>query len=429
MSDQHLLNQKQQQKFITISSVLKQQITNGQAAKMLNISIRQIQRLKIAVKKHGVGILMHGLRGKKSNHAIDKNIKKQAIEEIREKYPDFKPGFAAEKLQEQNRFKITSQTIRVWMTEEGLWKPHKQKKTRSYRSWRPRKEYFGEMQQFDGSYHYWFEKRYCDENLEPIEVCLLAAIDDATGKITKAQFGSNEGVVAVFQFWKEYILKFGKPIFIYLDKFSTYKINHKSALDNHELITQFQRATQALGIKLITAHSPEAKGRVERLFQTLQDRLVKELRLSNINNPEDGNRFLEEEFLIKFNNRFSVIPTKEGNVHKNLSEADKRSLNRVFSIQSTRRVNNDFTIQFKNRWYQLAELQPTTVRTREKILVEEWVNETIHFSLREEYLRYTVLPERPKKVTKEQPLILTTHRLNYKPPLNHPWRQYAKVNY
>lgn len=426
MSDQYLQNPKQQ-KFLVISSLLKKQLTNSQAARMLGISIRQIQRLKTVVRKHGAGALTHGLKGRKSNRSIDENIKKEIIEEIRKRYSDFKPGFATEKLQEQSQLKITSQTIRVWMTEEGLWKPHKQKKTGQYRSWRPRKEYFGEMQQFDGSYHFWFEKRFIDSNDNPIEVCLLASIDDATGKITKASFSANEGVIAVFTFWKKYIEEAGKPLSVYLDKFSTYKINHKAALDNHELITQFQRATQTLGIKLITAHSPEAKGRVERLFQTLQDRLVKELRLANVDNPIDGNRFLEEEFLIKFNNRFSVIPAKEGDIHRNLSEFDKRNLNRIFSVQSTRKINNDFTIQFKNRWYQLLEIQPTTVRAGNRALVEEWINGTIHFSLREKYLRYAVLPKRPEKV-KKQPLILTTHRLNYKPPANHPWRLQARVN-
>lgn len=171
-------------------------------------------------------------------------------------------------------------------------------------------------------------------------MCLLASIDDETGKITKAEFATNEGVIAVFNFWKEYVQSIGK----------TYKINHKSAVDNHELITQLERATQDLAIHLITAHSPEAK----------------------------------------------------------------------------RRVNNDFTIQFKNKWYQLTELQSTTVRARDKILVEEWLDGTIHFSLREKYLNHTALPERPKKINK-QPLILTTHKLNWKPPENHPWRQYWKI--
>jgi hypothetical protein len=254
----------------------------------------------------------------------------------------------------------------------------------------------------------------------------LASIDDATGKITKAEFSLNEGVMAVFNFWKEYILEIGKPVNVYLDKFSTYKINHKSAVDNHELMTQFQRAMLDLAVNLISAHSPQAKGRIERLFQTLQDRLIKELRLANINTPEDGNKFLKEVFIPKFNRRFTVIPSKEGDVHKALSEIDKKNLNRIFSVQSKRKVNNDFTIQFKNNWYQLEEVQTTTVRARDTVLAEEWLDGAIHFSLREKCLNYALLPERPKKI-EQLPLILTTHRLNWIPPINHPWRRYHKT--
>jgi len=420
-----ILSVKEQDKLKIINTARERKITNGQAAKMLGISVRQIKRLKKKIREQGSSGIVHQLKGKQSNHHIEEDIKQKALQVIREKYADFKPSFTAEKLEENHQIIISYQTARRWMIEDGLWKPRKQKKA-EYRSWRPRKEYFGELQQFDGSYHDWFENRYLDEESRPIEVCLLASIDDATGKITKASFSANEGMVAVFTFWKEYIEEIGKPLGVYLDKFSTYKINHKSAVDNHELMTQFQRAMQDLGITLISAHSPQAKGRVEKLFGTLQDRLVKEMRLGGINTPDEGNKFLKEVFLAKFNKRFAVVPTKDGNVHKELLEIDKKNINSIFSIQSKRRVNNDFTIRFKNKWHQLTEIQPITVRARETVLVEEWLDGTIHFSLRGKYLNYTVLPERPRKI-KQPPLILTTHKLNWKPPLNHPWRQYQKI--
>lgn len=417
---------KEQYKLDVIIKVLKKEIKPGMAVKLLGISSRQVRRLKNKTKKEGISAVIHKLRGRKSNHSINSSIKEKALNALRQTYPDFKPTFATEKLEEYHEIKISYGTTRLWMIEAGLWKTRKHKKTREYRSWRPRKEYLGEMEQFDGSYHYWFENRYLDKKGNPIEVCLLASIDDATGKITRAEFTENEGVLAVFNFWKGYVLNIGKPLNIYLDKFSTYKINHKSAVDNYELMTQFQRAMLDLAVNLIPANSPQAKGRIERLFQTLQDRLIKELRLKSINTPEDGNKFLEEVFISKFNSKFAVVPTKDGNIHKALSEIDKKNINRIFSIQSTRRVNLDFTIQLKNNWYQLTELQPTTVRAKDKILVEEWLDGTIHFSLREKYLNYTILPERPRKI-KQLPLILTTHKLNWKPPLNHPWRQYHKT--
>jgi len=307
------------------------------------------------------------------------------------------------------------------MIAEGLWKQRKRKKV-DYRSWRPRKEYFGQLEQFDGSYHDWFEGRYRNSNGEPIETCLLAAIDDATGKITHAWFSPHEGVVPVFLFWHVYVYTLGKPLGIYLDKFSTYKINHKSALDNSELMTQFERLAQNLDIELITAHSPQAKGRIERLFQTLQDRLVKEMWLESINTPQTGNRFLKKIFIPKFNEQFAVTAAKEGNVHRPLIKLDRQNSNRIFSIQSKRTINNDFTIQFENVWYQLLELQPTTIRPKETILTEKWLNGTVHFSFRGYYLNYSVLPQRPKK-QKANPAIITRHKLMWKPGPNHPWRK------
>ena len=351
------LSQKEKAKLHIINDLLAGILTNGQAAKMLSISSRQIKRLKKKVQEQGPSAVIHKLKGKQSNHHIDSLIKEKALSEIEKRYADFKPTFATEKLSENHDITISYGTTRLWMIEKKLWKPRKRKQP-EYRSWRPRKDYFGELIQFDGSYHLWFEKRYIDNYKRPIEVCLLAAIDDATGNVTKATFAENEGIVAVFTFWKEYVEDLGKPLAIYLDAFSTYKINHQAAVDNTALMTQFQRAMQSLGVTLITAHSPEAKGRVERLFRTLQDRLIKEMRLANINTPMEGNLFLKDVFLPKFNNRFSVVPAKEGNVHRPLLLLEKKLLRNIFSTHEKRYIKLDFTIQFKNHWYQLIEIQP-----------------------------------------------------------------------
>lgn len=417
------ITKQEQEKLAVITDCLSGKLTKAQASRMLGISPRQIKRLKSKLREEGPLAIVHGLKGKQSNHHITEAIKQTALTLIEEKYPDFKPSFATEKLAEHHAIHISPETTRLWMMKKGLWKPQRQKQT-AYRSWRPRKDYFGELEQFDGSYHYWFEKRYCDDNGNPLEVCLLAAIDDATGQITKAMFAPHEGVIPVFAFWKEYTEEIGKPVSIYLDSFSTYKINHRNAVDNKELMTQFQRAMRELGIQLITAHSPEAKGRVERLFGTLQDRLVKEMRLADISTPEEGNRFLQEVFLKAFNERFSVIPAKEGDVHRPLLREEKEHLHHVFSLHDTRRINLDFTIQFQNTWYQLTEIQPTTVRPLMRVTMEIWLDQTIHIVLNHHELTFALLPEKPKRKRIKQPIILTTHTLNYKPPLNHPWRRY-----
>ncbi|MCL5783877.1 MAG: ISNCY family transposase [Patescibacteria group bacterium] len=413
---------KEQEKITVMTALLQGKINNGEAATTLKLSLRQIKRLKKRVREKGNQVLIHQLKGRVSNHRIDQTIKSKALEKIKEEYADFKPKFASEKLEENHQLIINPETLRLWMIEDGSWKAHLQRKV-NYHAWRQRKDYFGELEQFDGSYHLWFEGRLLDEFGFPQEVCLLASIDDATGKITRALFDFNEGVVPVFNFWMEYVKTWGKPLAIYLDKFSTYKLNHKSAVDNLELMTQFQKAMKLLDVEVINANSPEAKGRIERLFGTLQDRLVKELRLAGINTIKDGNRFLKEVFIPKFNAKFSVIPQKQGDVHRQPTQQEKKDLKSIFSIKSIRRVNSDFTIQFKNHFYQLEEVQPTTIRPKEKILIEEHLDGTIHFRFKEYYLKCFILPEKPKKVS-NQPAILTNHPLNWKPSPSHPWRQY-----
>ena len=394
-------------------------IDGTEAACKLRLSVRQVKRLKHMYIQHGEDGLIHQARGKQGSRKIDEKIEQQVVAIIRQNYVDFGPVLATEKLRESHEITFDPETIRHMMIRAGIWKAKQRRKT-TYRCWRERKESFGELQQFDGSYHNWFEGR------NPVlpEVCLLASIDDATGKITHAMFDHNEGVVSVFQFWKTYIQLHGIPLAIYLDKFSTYKINHKSAVDNHDLMTQFGRTAKELDIKLITAHSPQAKGRVERLFGTLQDRLVKELRLNGINTIPEANLFLSDIFIPWFNTRFAVVPSNEVDIHRQLSGHIQKQLPSIFSQQSMRSINHDFTIQFHTLFYQLQEVQPTTVYKTDRVLMEERLDGSIHILYKNHYLTATVLPGKPKRQNR-QPTILTTHKLNWTPPADHPWRQFV----
>jgi len=234
MTNRIKFNSSEQTTREVINAAIKNEITNAIAAVKLHLSVRAVQRLKAKARRGGLAALVHGLKGKTSNHKIEASVKEKTLSIIKEKYNDFKPGFATEKLVEIHKINVSSQTIRLWMTEEELWKPRRHKKRGTYRSWRPRKDYYGEMEQFDGCYHLWPEDRYKDEKGELIELCLLLSVDDATGKITGGYFDTNEGIIAVFHFWETYILLHGKPLIVYLDKFSTYKINHKAAEDNKE---------------------------------------------------------------------------------------------------------------------------------------------------------------------------------------------------
>jgi hypothetical protein len=277
------------------------------------------------------------------------------------------------------------------------------------------------MQQFDGSYHNWFEGR--NELEVGLEQCLLLSVDDAKGSITGAQFDYHEGVLPVFGFWKEYIRANGAPLAIYLDKFSTYKINHKEAVDNKDLMTQFERAMKQLDIRVIHANSPQAKGRVEKMNGTLQRRLVKEMRLNKINTISEANKFLVEVFVPKFNKQFAVVAKKKADLHRKLDEKKINELNKIFSVQSERTINNDYTIRFKSNYYQLTEIQPTTVYKKDKVTIEEHLNGEIKIALRDKYLDYFKLPEKPKKEIDIKLVALTTRKSTaHIPPLNHPWK-------
>lgn len=407
---------RETQRYDIIQKLINHTFSTREVASQLSLSIRQVKRLKKRIKQEGIKGTVHRLRGKPSNHILATTVREQALEHIRTHYADFGPTLAAEKLAGSHAIILHPTTVRTLMIEEGLWKPHIRKQNAQHREWRPRKELFGEMQQFDGSYHHWFEDRSGEH-------CLLAAIDDATGTITQARFAANEGVQSVFAFWQEYVIKRGKPVSLYLDKFSTYKINHKSAVDNAELKTQFERACAELDIRLITAHTPQAKGRIERLFQTLQDRLVKEFRLRGISDPVAANQFLETEYLETFNRQFGVQAKQSGDAHRPLFETERASLTSIFSVRSMRRVNNDFTVRFKNAWYQLAAIQPTTVLRKDRITLEERRDGSIHLLLRGKELVTKVLPQRPEKVKAPRVTALTPAPIRRKPAVNHPWKK------
>jgi len=397
-----------------IKQLLDKKINGTEASKQIGVSVRQVKRLKLKVNAQGAKGLIHGNRGRTGNRKFNPAIVAKVEKYLQEKYSDFGPTLAAEKLMEIQRIKISKESVRRLMTNLRLWKQRPRKSVHKYHAWRARKENLGELEQFDGSYHQWFG----DE-----ESCLLLSVDDATGKITQAEFDYNEGIVPVFNFWLKYFEKYGFPLAIYLDKFSTYKINHKNAVDNTDWMTQFQRAMSQAGVNLITANSPQAKGRVERMFETLQDRLVKELKLAGITTLEKANQFLEK-YLPKFNAQFAVAPAGKTDLHKKPIKEIKEKLPRIFSIQNTRVVMNDYTVRFANSYYQLDQTQPTTVYKKDKVMIEERLNGEIKINLRDKYLNFKVLPERPKKeIDIKLPAVTISKTSGWKPPIDHPWRR------
>ena len=429
---------KEAKRYEVIQRLINQEIDGTQAAKQLKLSVRQTKRIKAKVLKakkqgkQGIEGVIHGNRGRESNNKIDEEIKEETVNIIKELYPDFTSQLTYEKLQEEHDSKLSYSSVRRIRIEEGLSVVKPQKSNKKYFSQRERKEYFGEMIQYDGSYHDWFEGRCTDEGMEQ-EQCLLLAIDDATGEPT-AKLAKNESVNETFKFWRDYVKQRGKPVFIYIDQFSTYKVNHKNAVDNKEFKTQFQRAMEdELDIEVISAHTPQAKGRVERMNGTWQDRLIKEMRLAKISNIKDANEFIKKEFIPKFSKKFNVKAKKKGDLHRKLDKKEKANLNHIFSIKHTRKVRNDFVIQYKNRYFQLAQTQKNaTVYKKDEVIVEEHLDGTIYLCKKtnqgDKYLDFKELPSKPEKEMNVKLPAITRNRTSYTPPANHPWRMYEITN-
>src|SRR3989339_59201 len=420
------MTNKETKRFNIINNLRANKIDGSEAAKQLGLSVRQTKRLKAKVKLLGIKGIIHGNRGKTSHNKIDAKILEKTKEHLQKTYHDFNPLLVQEHLRDDHKIQLSKETVRQIMIGEKLWLSKKKTNVKKH-FWRERKDNYGEMEQFDGSYHNWFESR--NETVVGLEQCLLLSVDDATGKITEGVFEYNEGVIPVFKFWKGYFEEKGLPNAIYLDKFSTYKVNHKNAVDNKELMTQFERAMNQLGVRVIHANSPQAKGRVEKMNGTLQRRLVKEMRLAKINTLAEANKFLKDIFIPKFNKKFAVIPKKESDLHRKLSNKKIKELDSILSIQSERTINNDYTVRFKDNYYQLNEVQPTTVYKRSKVMIEERLNNDIKINIRGCYLNYFKLPERPKKeIDIKLPALTIKRSTAHIPPANHPWRRFTLIN-
>ena len=390
------MSNKELNRYDIVKRLIRGEISEKEASGFMRISIRQTRRLKSSVNQHRAAGLIHGNRGKISNRRIPEKEKEKIIKLLHKHYYDFWPAHASEKLREKHNICRDPKTIRQIMIDEGLWKPRKIKR-KEHREWRQRRANFGEMEQFDGSYHEWLEDRL------PGKQCLLLSVDDATGFITYAKFDEHEGVFPVFDFWREYIDIHGKPMSIYMDRFSTYSMNHKLAKDNPDTLTQFQRSLGKLHIESILAYSPEAKGRVETMFRTLQNRLVKEMRLKNICTIEKANKYLKEKFIPWYNNKYAISPRGRANLHKKLNKTEKKSIKSIFSKQKTKTVHNDFTISYNKQWYQLTKQQPVTIQKKDKVTVEEYRDGKVKIRLRGKYLNFTPISKGLREHLKKAP--------------------------
>ncbi len=403
-----------------IQMAINKRMTQLEAADRLSLSLRQTKRLIQRYRNQGAPGLASNRRGKRSNHVIADAVREQAIILVKKHYYDFGPTFAHEKLCEQHAMTFSVETLRKWMIDAGVWQGKKRKKARIHQS-RPRRSQRGELVQIDGSPHDWFEGRG--------PTCtLIVFIDDATSELLGLRFFPAETTQAYMETLAEVLDEYGRPVSLYSDKHSIFRINR---LDKEAELTQFSRAAKTLDIALIHANTPQAKGRVERSNQTLQDRLVKEMRLRGIDDIDSANRFLPD-FRRDYNKRFAVPPSSpESACRRVLHSAEELSL--ILSLHQTRTLSKNLTLQYKNKQYQLqGEGQGYRLR-QAKVTVCEAFDGAVTLLYNGRVLAYKILtvgeqaiPLADEKTVHnqvDQAITRQSLTVAWKPAPDHPWRR------
>lgn len=398
------MSKKELNQIEIMEKLKREEISRKTAAEVICRSKRTVSRKLKRYREKGPAGLAHRSRGRPGNRCYDPEKKKIILNMLRTKYEGFGPTFASEKLAENMGIIINRETLRRFMIKDGVWQRKRNRK--KHRKWRERKENYGQMLQLDGSLHRWIAGS--DEYWT-----LIKFIDDATGKIY-ARFYGSESYENVADCTKKYIQKYGIPISIYADRGSVFKVNNR---DDNDFITQYQRAISELDVRLIPAYSPQAKGRVERSFQTDQDRLVKEMKLRGIRSMDEANRFLEQEYCEKHNAKYSRIPKEKADVHRKCD----LNLDDIFTMITERKVANDWTVRYKNKILQLDDNRPVIVKPKDTVIVHERLNKTIFITIRKERINHheiqpTVKPNKPKVYS----------QILHRPSLNHPWKKTYK---
>jgi transposase len=391
-----MVRQRELKRLHVIRKVMEGTLTQGDAADLISLSERQIRRIAKRIREEGDQGIRHKSRGKPSHRKLP--FKDMIVQLYRSTYSDFGPTLFTEKLQEREGITVSRETVRTWLMEEGEWKKHRKRK--AHRQWRERKERYGEMLQMDGSHHDWFEGR-------GPRCVLMAYIDDASGSVY-ARFYDYEGTIPAMDSFKRYITKYGLPMSVYLDKHTTYKSWARN--QEAEPLSQFGRALKELGVRMRHAHSPQAKGRIERLFQTFQDRMVKEMRLKGVSTIPEANRFLAS-YLPVYNRRFGVPPKKHENLHRTVNI----DLDTILCIKTEPTLKNDHTIRYSGTLYQIED----RIRTK-KVVVEELIDGSMRIRHKGDQVTFHEIAARPVTPEKERPFVAKGK--GHRPPIDHAWR-------
>jgi hypothetical protein len=394
-------------------------LTQGGIAALMGCDVRTVSRRLQRFRAAGDAGLVHASRGRRSNRALPEELREQAVDLVTRQYAGFGPTLAAEKLAERDGLRVGCETLRGWMTDADLWQPKPRKV--EHRQWRERKACLGELVQVDTSEHDWFEGR-------GEKAYLINLIDDATSRVF-LRFYEAESTATNMAHLKAYIARCGRPRAFYGDKASHFRTTRSATaaeqLEGLEAHTQIERALEELDITYITAHSPQAKGRVERSFGTAQDRLVKELRLAKISDIATANSFLEEYYMPLVNQRFAVPAACDLDAHR---PAEGFDLEAIFSVQETRTVARDYTVRFANRRLQIRKASAAPGLVGSKLIVEQRLDASLHLRWRGGYLVFGEVPTPVPAATAvalpvglRPPSRPTAEGTAVKPKPDHPW--------
>ena len=372
------MSNKELHRLPVIQAVVEKRLRRRDAASQLDLTERQVQRLMNRFRESGAAGLTNGRRGLPGTHRIDIALRHRILTLLRENYVGFGATLAAEKLLERHGISVSVETLRCWMTADGLWVPHAHRRPRVYQP-RYRRDCLGELIQIDGSHHDWFEGRAS-------KCCLLVYIDDATGRLMHLRFCQSESAFDYMLATREYVDKHGKPVAFYSDKYAVFRVSQ--AETRRTGMTQFGRALHDLNIELICANSSQAKGRVERANLTLQDRLIKEMRLENISGIEAANAWLDV-FIRDFNRRFARPATYPKDLHRPVSE-NRTELDDIFAWQTLRTLSKAMTFQYDKMLYLVEPSEENTHIAGEKILAFDYPDGTLAFRYGNRTLKYQV---------------------------------------
>lgn len=410
------MSQKESYRNVILNDVINGELTLRGAAEDLKLSYRQAKRVLARYRKSGSAGLIHKNRGRKSNRAYCVLFKENVLKRYNEIYEGFGPTLASEKLEEDG-YKINAETLRKWLIKDGQWSRHRKRK--SYRKRRARRPCFGDLLQLDGSIHEWF-------GVGTGHTCLMNIVDDATGT-TLSLMDTGETTKGAMSLLWEWIKRYGIPKAVYVDLKTLYVLPQKEKeLDLEEDLSVFGKACAKLGIKIIKAYSAQAKGRVERNHGVYQDRFVKELKLKKITTIEAANDLLYAGgFIELLNKKFSKLPLDINDGHRKLSASI--NLNDTFCWEIERVVQNDWTVRYKNNWYQINKTDSTIVRSGHKVTIIRHLDGTLSIKYKDKKIEFTALkakPEKPKENAIVKKSTLEFSLMCKKNSTNSPWRTY-----